>query len=142
MCFRNYGFRKTSLNKSLKSPCSENPSTGDMVSVQETFEIWTTTPLPYLLITLQDIELEKIYLSDMPSLRNVCYHIDCRWKYSLLNRDNFRQPIPTQLSEKQKLFSELVSAYFNFILKFKRLHRQDNLHSWYTSEITDLEIRC
>ena len=43
-------------------------------------------------------------------------------KYSLLNRDNFRQPIPTQLSEKQKLFSELVSAYFNFILKFERLH--------------------
>ena len=28
-----------------------------------TVEIWTTPPLPYLLITLKDIELEKTSLS-------------------------------------------------------------------------------
>ena len=80
MCFRNYGFQKTWLNKSLKRPFSENPSTSNMVSSQETFEIWTAPPLPHLLITLQDIELKKISVSNMPNLRNVCYHIDCRWQ--------------------------------------------------------------
>ena len=71
MHFRNYGLRKTWSIKSLKSPLSENPSTSNIVSRPQTFEIRTTPPLPYLLITLQDIELEKISLSNMQSLRNV-----------------------------------------------------------------------
>ena len=32
MCFRNYGLRNTWLNKCLKSPVSEDPSTSNMVS--------------------------------------------------------------------------------------------------------------
>ena len=32
-------------------------------------------------------------------------------KYSLLDRDNLRQPIPTQLSQKQKAFSEFLLAF-------------------------------
>ena len=32
-------------------------------------------------------------------------------KYSLLNRDNLKQPIPTQLSQKQKAFSEFLLAF-------------------------------
>ena len=32
MYFRNYGLRKTGLDKSLKSPVSEDPSTGNMVN--------------------------------------------------------------------------------------------------------------
>ena len=32
-------------------------------------------------------------------------------KYSLLDRDNLRQPIPTQLSQKQKAFSEFFLAF-------------------------------
>ena len=34
-------------------------------------------------------------------------------KYSLLNRDNLRQPIWTQLSEKQKTFSQFFSHFPN-----------------------------
>ena len=35
MYFRNYGLRKTGLDKSLKSPVSEDPSTGNMVNGQK-----------------------------------------------------------------------------------------------------------
>ena len=37
-----------------------------------TFEIITTPPLPYLLITVKEIQLKDIFLSDMQSLSNVC----------------------------------------------------------------------
>ena len=40
-------------------------------------------------------------------------------KYSLLNRDNLREPIQTQLSKKQKTFSEFVAAFLKYILNFE-----------------------
>ena len=49
-------------------------------------------------------------------------------KYYLLNRDNFRQPIQMQLSQKQKLFSWFISAFFKSILKFERLQTEDDPH--------------
>ena len=41
-------------------------------------------------------------------------------KYSLLNRDNLTQPIPTQLSERHKIFP-------NFFLHFLNLHELSNI---------------
>ena len=49
-------------------------------------------------------------------------------KYYLLNRDNFRQPIQMQLSQKQKLFSWFISAFFKSILKFEHLQTEDDPH--------------
>ena len=43
-----------------------------MVRERNTVEICTTTPLSYLLITVKAIELEKMSLSDMKNLSNVC----------------------------------------------------------------------
>ena len=37
----------------------------------ETLEIWTTAPLPYLLIPLKNSRVEKVSLTDMQSLRTV-----------------------------------------------------------------------
>ena len=39
---------------------------------QNTAEILTTAPLPYLLITLKAIKLEKVSFSDMQNVRTVC----------------------------------------------------------------------
>ena len=39
-------------------------------------------------------------------------------KYSLLNRDNLTQPIPTQLSQKQKAFFWILSGIFEIYIKF------------------------
>ena len=42
-------------------------------------------------------------------------------KYSLLNRDNLTQPIPTQLSQKQK-------AFFQFFLAFSKSKLISNIY--------------
>ena len=50
-------------------------------------------------------------------------------KYSLLNRDNFTQPIPTQLSQKQKAFSEFFLPFSKSTLTFEHFQKKDGLHS-------------
>ena len=40
-------------------------------------------------------------------------------KYSPLNRDNLRQPIQMQLSQKHKTFSAFLSAFLKSILSFE-----------------------
>ena len=63
---------KTWLDKCLKSPVSEDTLTSNMVNGLKHCWIWTTEPLPYSLITVKAIQLEKISLSDMQNLRAVC----------------------------------------------------------------------
>ena len=62
-------------------------------------------------------------------------------KYSLLNRDNLTQPIPTRLSQKQKASSEFFLAFSKSTLNFKHLQTKDDLHSWNISYITHSEKR-
>ena len=58
-------------------------------------------------------------------------------KYSALNRDNFRQPIQMQLSQKQKTFCQFVSAFLKSILNFEHFQKKDHPQSRCISEITD-----
>ena len=62
-------------------------------------------------------------------------------KFFLLSRDNLRQPIPMLLSQKQKLFPEIVSAFLKSTLNFEDFRKNDDLYSWSISEITDSEKR-
>ena len=41
------------------------------------------------------------------------------YKHPLLNRDSLSQPIQTQLSQKQKIFSQFVSAFLKSRLNFE-----------------------
>ena len=50
-------------------------------------------------------------------------------KYSLLNRDNLMQPIPTQLSQKQIAFFEFFLPFSKSTLNFEHLQKKDDLHS-------------
>ena len=50
-------------------------------------------------------------------------------KYSLLNTDNLTQPIPTQLSQKQKLFSDLFLPFSKSTLTFEHFQKKDDPHS-------------
>ena len=50
-------------------------------------------------------------------------------KYSVLNRDNFRQRIQMQLSQKQKTFSQFVSAVFKSIFNFEHFEKKDHRQS-------------
>ena len=50
-------------------------------------------------------------------------------KYSLLNRDNLKQPIATHLSQKQKAFSEFLLAFSKSTLTCEHFHKKDDPHS-------------
>ena len=50
-------------------------------------------------------------------------------KYSLLNRDNLRQPIQMQLSQKQKTFSKFVKAIVKSKLNFPHFEKKGHLQS-------------
>ena len=47
-------------------------------------------------------------------------------EHYLLNRDNLKQQIQMQLSEKQKTFSEFFFAFLKSILNFEHLPKREN----------------
>ena len=50
-------------------------------------------------------------------------------KYSLLNRHNLTQQIRTQLSRKQKAFSEFFLAFSKYTLNFEDFEKKEDPHS-------------
>ena len=50
-------------------------------------------------------------------------------KYSLLNRDNLKQPIRTEISQKQTGFSQFFLAFPKCTLSFERFQTNDDPHS-------------
>ena len=50
-------------------------------------------------------------------------------KYSLLNRDNLRQPIRTTFSQKYKAFSHFFLDFSKSTLNFEHLQKKDDPHS-------------
>ena len=57
-------------------------------------------------------------------------------KYSLHNRDNLAQPIRTQLSQKQKAFSQFFFPFSKSTLNLKHFQNKDDPHSSFLFEIT------
>ena len=47
-------------------------------------------------------------------------------KYSLLNRDNLTQQNLTQLSQKQKAFSQFFLAFSKYTLNFEAFEKRDD----------------
>ena len=60
-------------------------------------------------------------------------------KYSLLNRDNFTQPIQMQLSAKKKKLFLSFFAFLKSSLNFEHSQTKDDSHSWAISKITESE---
>ena len=50
-------------------------------------------------------------------------------KYSPLNRENLKQPIQMQLSQKQKSFSYSIFKFLKSILNFEHFQKKDHSHS-------------
>ena len=57
-------------------------------------------------------------------------------KYSLLYRDNLTQPIQILLSQKQKTFSPLFSAFLKSTLNFEHFQQKDDPRTRCISKIT------
>ena len=68
MYFPNYGFWKTWLDQSSKSPASEDPSKSNIVNGSK----HCSNLNEILLIIVEDIDLEKVSVSDMQNLSTVC----------------------------------------------------------------------
>ena len=51
-------------------------------------------------------------------------------KHYMLKRDNLTEPIQIQLSQKQKVLSELFFAFLKPILNFKHLPKKDDPLCW------------
>ena len=62
-------------------------------------------PLQYLLNTLMKVALEKSVLVIDKILRLLVNTLTADDKHYMLNRNNLAQPIQTQLSDKQNIFS-------------------------------------
>ena len=50
-------------------------------------------------------------------------------KYFLVNRDNLTQQNRTQLSQKQKAFSQFFLAFSKYTLNFEDFEKRDDPHS-------------
>ena len=61
-------------------------------------------------------------------------------KYSLLYRDNLTEPIQILLSQKQKTFCKLFSAFLKYTLNFEHSQKKDDPHSRCISIIAVSEI--
>ena len=59
------------LDQYLKSPDSEDPFKSNMENEPKYVEIRMTAPLPYLLINVKTIDLEKVSLCEMQYLQTV-----------------------------------------------------------------------
>ena len=62
-------------------------------------------------------------------------------KYSLPDREYLMQPIQIKLSQKQKNFPQLFSAFSKSKLKFDHFQKKDDPHSVFISEATACEKR-
>ena len=62
-------------------------------------------------------------------------------KYSLLNRDDSMEIIQTNLSEKQKTFSQFCFAFMKSSLTFEHFKKKGSAHTWRIFEIMDSEKR-
>ena len=80
-------------------------------------------------MTVEDIELEKISLSDMRNPRIVFTTMTVDNKYSLLNRDNLAQPIQMQLSRNEKTFCQFCSTFCKYRLNFEHFQKNDDPHT-------------
>ena len=78
---------------------------------------------------MRAIELEKSLLVIWKFLRLCLNTLTADRKYSLLNRDNLRQPIQIQLSHKQEKFSEYVSLFLKSRLNFQNFQEKHDPRS-------------
>ena len=75
------------------------------------------------------ITFEKVSFSDIKIVRLFVNALTADGEHYLLNRNNLRQPIQRQLSQKQKTFSELFFAFLKSILNFQHFQKIDDPQS-------------
>ena len=73
------------------------------------------------------IEFEKSLLVTWNVLRLFVNTFTADDKYSLISKDNWMQTIQMHLFQKQNLFSQFFSAFFEYALNFEHFQKKMNL---------------
>ena len=112
MYFRNYGLRKTWLDKCLKIPASEDPSTSNMINGNK--HCWNINDSIFT-IFIDHCEGNWVEKSLICKIVRLFVNTLTQYgKYCLLNRDNLLQKFQIKGSQKPKIL-----AHFFFFLRFK-----------------------
>ena len=91
------------------------------------------------MITAQSIKLGHPLLLTCQILGLPVNTLDADENDPVLNRDNLTIPIQTQLSQKEKVFSQSFAPFFKSSLSFQHFDKEDDPHRFLISEIVDSE---
>ena len=80
--------------------------------------------LPAGVITGKVIDLQKSLLDPWKFFRTFLNTFTANLKYSLHSKDKWMQTIQMLLSQKQNIFSEFFSAFFESALNFKHFQKK------------------
>ena len=115
MYLQNYWPRKRCLDKSLTGPVLEDFLTGDMVNgPKHRFNINEGA------FTILSDHCEGIFSRFVNTLTTDD-------KYSIISRDNWMPTIHMHLSQKQNIFSQFSSVFFEFALNFQHFQNKMTL---------------
>ena len=89
----------------------------------------------------RELSCKKSLLVKWESLRRFVNTISAVDKCSLPNRDNLRQPIHKELSQKLKTFCQFFRAFSKSALNSEHFEKKDDPHSLFISEATACENR-
>ena len=78
-------------------------------------------------ITVKVIELQKSFLDTWKFFRNSLHTLTANDKYSLNSKDKWMETIQIHLSQKQNIFSEFFSAFFESALNFEHFQKKMTL---------------
>ena len=78
-------------------------------------------------ITVEVIDLQKSLLDTFKFFRTFLHTLTANDKYSLISKDKWMQTIQMHLSQKQNIFSEFFSAFFESALNFKNFQKKMTL---------------
>ena len=88
------------------------------------------------------IVLEKLLLETWKFFNRFLNTMTTDDKYSLISRDNSKQTNQMHWSQKQKIFLQFFSVFFEFALNLEHFQKKYDPHSLYISKITHHERRA
>ena len=97
--------------------------------------------LPARVITVKVIELQKSLLDTWKFFRPFLNTLTANDKYFLNSKDKWMEKLQMHLSQKENIFSQFFSPFFESALNFEHFQKKDDPHSLCISEITDDERR-
>ena len=93
-------------------------------------------PLSSWVILLSVIELEKSILDTWNFFRPFLNTLTADDKYSLSSRDKWMQTIQMHLSQKQRILSEFILAFFESALNFEHFQKKMTLIAYVFLKVT------